>query len=119
MIQFHRIKSLPDGKKNYKSLWLYAIRTIIKLQKYIGYNKTNIFNLLNSTQEKIAKKYYNNRDPEKNQENEINMIYLNKLNLLKYSKENVMKKLLDDKKGNSLANAFSFFSEEIRKKKKN
>ena len=109
LIQFHRIKPLPDGKKNYKSLWLYAIRTIIKLQKYIGYNKTNIFNLLNSTQEKIAKKYYNNRDTEKNQENEINMIYLNKLNLLKYSKENVKKKLLDDKKGNSLANAFSFF----------
>ena len=109
LIQFHQIKSLSNGKKNYKALWLYAIRTIIKLQKYIGYNKKNIFELLNSTQEKIAKKYYKNRDTEKNKENEINMIYLNKINLLKYSKENVKKKILDDKKGNSLANAFSFF----------
>ena len=118
LIQFHRIKPLPNGKKDYKALWLYAIKTIIKLQKYVGYDKRYIFNLLNSTQEKIAKKYYKNRDPEKNPENEMNMIYLNKLNLLKGSKEIVKQKLLDDKKGNTFTNAFSFFFGGGNKEKK-
>ena len=109
LIQYHRTKinNLPNGKKNYRALWLYAIRTIIKLQKYVGYDKRYIFNLLNSTQEKISKKYYKNKD---NTENDIYMLYLSKLNLLKGSKEIVRQKLLDDKKGNALTNAFfSFF----------
>ena len=109
LIQFHRIKPLPNGKKNYRALWLYAIKTIIKLQKYVGYDKRYIFNLLNTTQEKIAKKYYKNRDNKNITDNDINMLYLSKLNLLKGSKEVVKQKLLDDKKGSTLANAFSFF----------
>ena len=46
LIQYHRTKinNLPNGKKNYRALWLYAIRTIIKLQKYVGYDKRYIFN---------------------------------------------------------------------------
>ena len=111
LIQFHRLKlSLPNGKKNYKALWLYAIRTIIKLQKYVGYDKRYIFDLLNSTQEKIAKKYYKSRTDTKDiNENDISVLYMNKLNLLKYSKEKVKQNILDDKKGNTLTNAFSFF----------
>ena len=111
LIQFHRLKlSFPNGKKNYKALWLYAIRTIIKLQKYVGYDKRYIFDLLNSTQEKIAKKYYKNRTDTKDiNENDISVLYMSKLNLLKYSKEKVKQNILDDKKGNTLTNAFSFF----------
>ena len=32
LIQFHRIKNNKNSKKYYKSLWLYAIKTVIKLQ---------------------------------------------------------------------------------------
>ena len=109
LIQFHRIKSLPNGKKNYKALWLYAIRTVIKLQKYVGYDKRYIFNLLNSTQEKIAKIFYKNRGDTNSNSDDISVLYMNKLNLLKCSKDKVKQKVLDDKKGNTLANAFSFF----------
>ena len=108
LIQFYRIKDKDSNKKDYKKLWLYAIRTIIKLQKYIGYDKRYIFNLLNSTQEKISKKYYDNKDSN-NPDNDINLLYLNNINLLKGSKEVVKKKVLDDKKGGALSNAFSFF----------
>ena len=110
LIQFHRIKCLPNGKKNYRALWLYAIRTIIKLRKYVGYDKRYIFNLLNSTQEKIAKKFYKNRGDTINiAENDISVLYMSKTNLLKGSKDKVKQKILDDKKGNTLTNAFSFF----------
>ena len=108
LIQFNRIKPLSNGKKNYRGLWLFAIKTIIKLQKYVGYDKRYIFNLLNTTQEKIAKKFYKNRDS-KNKDNEINILLLDKINLLKGSKDSVKQKLLEDKKGNTLTNAFSFF----------
>ena len=109
LIQFYRIKSLPNEKKNYKALWLYAIRTVIKLQKYVGYDKRYIFNLLNSTQEKIAKIFYKNRVDTNSNSDDISVLYMNKLNLLKGSKDKVKQKVLDDKKGNTLANAFSFF----------
>ena len=62
LIQYYRIKNSSAEKKDYKKLWLYAIRTIIKLKKYVGYDKRYIFNLLNSTQQKISKKYYDNKD---------------------------------------------------------
>ena len=80
------------------------------MQKYVGYDKRYIFDLLNSTQEKIAKKYYKNRTDTKDiNENDISVLYISKLNLLKYSKEKVKQNILDDKKGNTLTNAFSFF----------
>ena len=111
LIQFHKIKNNKDGKKDYKSLWLYAIKTIIKLQKYVGYDKRYIFNLLDSTQEKIVKKYFafikDNKNS--NEMNDINLLYPSEINLLKGTKETVKQKVLDDKKGSTLTKAFSFF----------
>ena len=112
LIQFHRIKSNANQKKNYKSLWLYAIKTIIKLQKYVGYDKRYIFNLLNSTQEKISQKYFKfikDNNNQSNELNDLNLLYPNELNLLKGTKGKVRQKILDDKKGNTLTKAFSFF----------
>jgi hypothetical protein len=112
LIQFHQIKNNNNEKKNYRSLWLYAIRTIIKLQKYVGYDKRYIFNLLNSTQEKIIKKYFKylkDNNNNSNESNDINLLYLNEINILKGTKETVNQKVLDDKKGSSLTKAFSFF----------
>ena len=112
LIQFHQIKNDENKKKDYKSLWLYAIKTIIKLQKYVGYDKRYIFNLLNSTQEKIVKKYFKYIKDNNNTSNELNdikLLYPNEINLLKGTKENVKQKVLDDKKGSTLSNAFSFF----------
>ena len=91
---------------------LYAIRIIIKLQKYVGYDKRYIFNLLNSTQEKVTKKYFKylkDNNNTSNESNDINLLYLNEINILKGSKETVNQKVLDDKKGNTLTKAFSFF----------
>ena len=112
LIQFHRIKNNKDGKKDYKSLWLYAIKTIIKLQKYVGYDKRYIFNLLDSTQEKIVKKYFayiKDNNNNSNESNDINLLYPKEINLLKGTKETVKQKVLDDKKGSTLTKAFSFF----------
>ena len=110
LIHFYKIKNNENGKKDYRKLWLYAIKTIIKLQKYIGYDKRYIFNLLNSTQEKIAKKYFDNiKEKNDNDINNMNLLYINELFLLKGTKETVNEKVLDDKKGNALTNAFSFF----------
>ena len=107
LIHFHR---LNNEKKDYKKLWLYAIKTIIKLQKYIGYDKRYIFNLLNSTQEKIVKKYFKKiKDNNNDDLNDMNLLYINKLNLLKGTKEIVNEKVLEEKKGSVLSNAFSFF----------
>ena len=39
----------------------------------------------------------------------MNLLYINELFLLKGTKETVNEKVLDDKKGNALTNAFSFF----------
>ena len=119
LIHFHRLNSNNENeKKDYRKLWLYAIKTIIKLQKYIGYDKRYIFNLLNSTQEKIVKKYYKSiKDNNNDDLNDMNLLYINKLNLLKGTKDLVNEKVLEEKKGNVLSNAFSFFLEEVMKKK--
>ena len=112
LIHFHQIKCKDNEKKNYKALWLYAIRTIIKLQKYVGYDKRYIFNLLNSTQQKIMKKYFKylkDNDNNSSESNDINLLYINDINILKGTKETVNQKCLDDKKGSSLTKAFSFF----------
>ena len=102
LIQFKRPK-ISNGKKEYLFLWHYAIKTVIKLQKYIGYDKQDIFNLLESTQTKIIKKYL---DDEKEIEN---ILLIDDIIALKSTKEKVEKKVLENKKGNALVNAFNFF----------
>ena len=105
LIQFH--KPVPqDGKKNYKFLWYYAIRTVIKLNKYIKSNRQDIFDLfdlLESSQMKIIKNFL------KEDKETANFLLPDDKNYLKATKEKVEKKVLENKKGNVLANAFNFF----------
>ena len=111
LIQFHR-PSLINDKKDYKSLWYYAIKTVIKLQKYIKYNKKNIFDLIKSSQIKIAKKYL--------EEEKIDEKFLlpDDMEYLLSTKTKVEKKVLENKKGNVLANAFNFFFGAQKEEKK-
>ena len=112
LILFHKPKLLVNDKKDYKSLWLFAIKAIIKLQKYVGYNKYYIFDLADFSQIKIIEKYLEN--------NTINNIILSENeNLLKATKKKVEKMVIDDKNSNVLANAFSFFFGAKREEKKN
>ena len=104
LIQFHRPK-INEKNKNYKLLWQYAIRSIIKLKKFASFDDYNIFNLLNSTQKKIIK----------NEENLDNFLLPNDIYILDSTKNIVEKKILDSK--NSLANKlFSFFSSKEEEK---
>ena len=92
-----------DKNKYYNSLWLYAIKTVIKLQKYVGYDKLYLLDLPDFIQNNIAKQYIDDN-------NKIEKLILpTEINLLKATKEKVEKQVLDGKKGNALANAFSFF----------
>ena len=102
LILFHK-PIRKENKIDYKALWYYAIKTIIKLQKYIKYNKPEMFDLIESSQIKIIKKYL------ENEKNDENFLLPDKKNTLKATKEKVEKKVLENKKGNVLANAFSFF----------
>ena len=103
LIQYHKPKISEDKKNNYISLWFYAIKTVIKLQKYIGRKKHYIFDLIESSQIKIIKKYLNDN-------NSINNIILpNEICSLKATKDKVEQKLLENKKGGGLTKAFSFF----------
>ena len=117
LIQYHRPKkpeisdndtteendATKEKNKYYNLLWLYAIKAVIKLQKYVGYDKLYLFDLSNSIQEKIAKKYLDDNS------NTEKLILPTEINLLKATKEKVEQKVLDGKKGNVLSNAFSFF----------
>ena len=92
-----------EKKKYYNSLWLYAIKTVIKLQKYVGHDKLYLLDLPNFIQNNISKRYIDdNSKIEK-------LILPTEINLLKATKEKVENKVLDGKKGNALASAFSFF----------
>ena len=103
LIQFHKPNKNEDKNIYYISLWHYAIKTVIKLQKYIGRKKQFIFDLIDSTQEKLVKKYL---DDNKN----INyLLFPNEIILLKSTKEKVEKQLLENKKGSGITKAFSFF----------
>ena len=102
LIQFHK-PILKEGKKDYKALWYYAIKTVIKLQKYTKYNKQEIFDLIESSQVKIIKKYLENKN------NDERFLLPDKKNTLKSTKAKVEEKVIENKKGNVLANAFSFF----------
>ena len=119
LIQFHKPKKITQNKdnlekneengnkanktSNYISQWYYAIKTVIKLQKYIGHNKDYIFDLIESSQIKISKKYL--------EDNEAisNLLLPTEICLLKSTKDKVEKQLLDNKKGGGLTKAFSFF----------
>ena len=101
-----------DKKIYYKLLWYWCIKTIIKLSKYKTKEKLYIFELINSTQNKLSKKYINHLDKENEDiNNSINdcLILPEEITLLKSTKEKVENQLLENKKGNQLANAFKFF----------
>ena len=103
LIQYYRPKNKEGGKKDYHALWEYAIKTVIKLQKYVQNNEENIFDLKYLNQIKIIKEYLDNNKKEKD-------ILLPELkNIFKNTKESVEKKVLENKKGNVFTNAFSFF----------
>jgi hypothetical protein len=104
---------INDKKEYYKSLWFWAIKNIIRLQKYKSQEKLDIFDLINSSQNKYAKKYIKelNKDFDVNENfKDFDCIILpEEINLLKMTKEKVESQLLENKKGNQLANAFNFF----------
>ena len=111
LIQFYRPKNKTDEKKDYKSLWIYAIKTVIKLQKYVQNNEENIFDLNYLSQIKIIKDYLNDN------KNDENIILPNIDIILKNTKETVEKKVLENKKGNFFSKSFSFFFGEKEEKK--
>ena len=102
---FDEKTDISEKNKYYHSLWLYAIKTIIKLQKLIGYEKLYLLELDDFIQSKISKNLIDNDNNQMNQK----ILLVSEYNLLKNTKEKVEKKVLDGKKGNVLANAFSFF----------
>ena len=110
LIQYHRPKPI-DGKKDYKSLWYYAIKTVLKLQKYIKKNKQDIFDLLESSQIKIVKKYL---EDEKIDEK---FLLPDMKEYLVGTQGKVEKQVLENKKSNVLANAFNFFFGAKKKEK--
>ena len=116
LIQFHRPKedsnNSDEGNDNnennikhnyYMSKWYYAIKTVLKLQKYIGHKKDYILDLIETSQIKISKKYLKNNSITEN------IILPTEINLLKSTKEKVEEKLLENKKGGGITKAFSFF----------
>ena len=102
---FDEKTDISEKNKYYHSLWLYAIKTIIKLQKLIGYEKLYLLELDDFIQSKISKNLIDNDNNQMNQK----ILLVSEYNLLKNTKEKVEKKVLDGKKGNVLTNAFSFF----------
>ena len=104
--EFNENTDISEKNKYYHSLWLYAIKTVIKLQKCIGYEKLYLLDLNEFIQSKISKNCINN---DNKNDNEEKIILPTKVNLITNTKEKVEQKVLDGKKGNALANAFSFF----------
>ena len=119
LIQFHKPKKISQNEDNlekneesenegnkinfYLAQWYYAIKTVIKFQKYIGHNKDYIFDLIESSQIKISKKYLEDNSTLSN------LLLPTEICLLKSTKDKVEKQLLDNKKGGGLTKAFSFF----------
>jgi hypothetical protein len=104
--EFNENTDISEKNKYYHSLWLYAIKTVIKLQKCIGYEKLYLLDLNEFIQSKISKNFIKN---ENKNENDEKIILPTEINLITNTKEKVEQKVLDGKKGNALANAFSFF----------
>ena len=70
-----------DVKNNYKLLWLYAIKTVIKLRKMTFFKKYDTFELLDFTQKKLIEKNIKE-----------NLILINDINILQETKNIVEKK---------------------------
>ena len=104
---------ISDKKEYYKFLWFWAIKTVIRLHKYKSYQKLYIFDLILSTQNKYIKKYLSelNKDFDINESfKDFDCIILpEEINILRATKEKVENQVLENKKGNQLTNAFSFF----------
>ena len=104
---------INDKKEYYKSLWFWAVKNIIRLQKYKAYQKTYIFDLIKTTQNKYIKKYLsslnNDFDTNENFKDFDSIILPEEINILKATKEKVENQVLENKKGNQLTNAFNFF----------
>jgi hypothetical protein len=111
LILYHKPKIIQNEKREFISLWRFAIKTIIKLRKYLKYKKYNIFNLDDFSQINIIENYLKNND----EEDKILLTEDN--NILKATKKEVEKKILNDKNSNVLASAFSFFFGGKKKKK--
>ena len=112
LIDYSKPKKTDDKKLYYTQLWYWSIKSVIKLQKYKSKEKFYIFDLLNSTQQKISKKYINSLDNKDNDNNNLineSLILPDEIKLLQTTKEKVEKQLLENKKGNQLVNAFNFF----------
>jgi len=104
LIQFHRPK-FDKNNKDYKSLWLYAIKTVIKLRKFACFDNFDILELLNSTQKRLIQ----------NIDNSENILLPSDICLLGSTRNEVEQKILDSK--DSLANKFfSFFSSQNEEK---
>ena len=102
LIQYNR-PELINGKKNYQLLWKYAIKTVNRLHKYISDNNQDIFDLKKNEQIKIIKKYLDEEKPFEG------LLLIDDLIALKSTKEKAENKVLENKKGGVLKNAFSFF----------
>ena len=117
LIDFYKPKKNNDKKQYYQQLWFWAIKTVIKLQKYKSDEKIYILDFINSIQTKYTKKYINYlNDKEKDKYNDKdielinnNLIFPDEIVLLQSTKDKVEQQLLENKKGNGLANAFKFF----------
>ena len=114
LIDFYKPKKPKENVNNndkkiyYMKMWFWAIKTVIKLYKYKSQKKFNIFDLIHSTQIKFSKKYIDSE----NKDNDLinyHLILPEEIVLLQATKEKVEKKLLENKQGNKLANAFKFF----------
>ena len=123
LIEYRKPKKINDKQQYYRLLWFWAIKTVIKLQKYKTQEKLYIFDLINCKQIKYSKRYIysdekkdnNDNDKKDNSDNNNNinnddyLILPEEIILLQSTKDKVEKQLLENKKGNQLANAFKFF----------
>ena len=117
-IQYNKYKKLYYKKKLYidyykpkiennikdqiyhKKLWIFAIKTIIKLKKYF-LGKLHLLEFTGEEQKKIINDYYNNN-------NNLNILSIDNKKILLYSKEKIEKSVIEYKKKPKL-NPFAFF----------
>ena len=102
LIQHHK-PELVNGKKDYKLLWKYAIRTVNRLHKYVVNNNQDIFDLKEKEQTELIEKYLDDEKPNES------LLLIDDIIALKSTKEKAENKVLENKKGGVLKNAFSFF----------
>ena len=101
----------PKNKKNYRELWLFAIKTVIKLRKYYLNGELNIFDFNEFKQKKIVNNYYNNI-------NVKDILAIDKKKIIFYSKEKIEKAVIEEKK-KQIINPFAFFFQGNKNENKN